>query len=623
VSPDRFLVLVIDDDHELCRALTGPLMEAGCQVECLRTAEGRYHAVRQIAPDLVVIDISFPETAGLETLRQLETHRATRKIPVIVTSRQAELEYELLDAYDFLPKPLELRRLLENVAMLRGSRQEGWLGYGPMGEAELGLFQDYLVMHSGLHFDQRNVKILERGLQRRMRAIGAKDYRDYHRYLDKYGDSRQEMKKLLGLLTVGETYFFRYLAHFEALVQQVIPERIARNRERRSLRIWTAGCSTGEEPYTLAMVLCEHFPQLADWDVQILATDINKRALRRAREGVYGPRALRVTDPHYRDKYFQRVGSSYVVDARIRDMVRLAYLNLQTGHFPATGNGTAGVDILFCRNVMIYFRLATTRRIVEKFAECLSPGGYLFLGHAETLINISERFHRLQQAGGFYYRLRAEGEAPSPAPPPSVPVKPAPPPVPAAAPPVLPPPPRTSKPAPAPAAEPDLGELFLRAEQEFNRENFRTASQGYDTILRQSPNHVGALVGKGFILANEGRYEEALEVCEKALAIDDLRPEVYFLRGIIYELQNDLAGATGEYRKALLIDMEFVMPHYNLSKVYWRQERTRDARRELKNTVRFLEQAADEAIIPYSGGLSRAVFMEICREDGNQYGQGR
>jgi chemotaxis protein methyltransferase CheR len=370
------------------------------------------------------------------------------------------------------------------------------------------------------------------------------------------------------------------------------------------------------------MLLREHFPQLADWDVQILGTDINKVALRRAREGCYGPRALRVTDAVYREKYFQRASSAYLVDNRIRDMVRFAYLNLQTGAFPSADNGTSDVDILFCRNVMIYFRLGTTRRIVEKFSRCLSPGGFLFLGHAETLINISGRFHRQHQAGGFYYQLRdeeAEDKPPSP---------------PCPAPPVTavrPPPrsPQLSPPAPPPADPipaavppvPDLQELFVRAEQEFNRENFRTASQSYDTILRHMPRHVGAMVGKGFILANEGRYELALEACMQALAVDDLRPDVYFLRGLICELQNDLEGAVSEYRKSLLLDMAFIMPHYNLSKVFWRLGRPRDARRELNNTVRLLEKTADEAIIPHSGGLSRAVFLEVCRDDAGQFGQ--
>jgi chemotaxis protein methyltransferase CheR len=300
-------------------------------------------------------------------------------------------------------------------------------------------------------------------------------------------------------------------------------------------------------------------------------------------------------------------------------MVRFAYLNLQTGAFPSLDNGTSNIDILFCRNVMIYFRLVTTRRIVEKFSRCLSPGGFLFLGHAETLINISDRFQRQHQAGGFFYQLRDEetADAVPSLPPPVTALRP-PPRSPQPSSPV--PPPVCPLPAAAPPA-PDLQELFVRAEQEFNRENFRTASQSYDTILRHTPQHVGATVGKGFILANEGRYEQALEACTQALAIDDLRPEVYFLQGLICELQNDLEGALSEYRKALLLDMEFIMPHYNLSKVFWRLGRPRDARRELNNTIRLLEKTADEALIPHSGGLSRAVFLEVCRDDAGQLGK--
>jgi chemotaxis protein methyltransferase CheR len=623
VHDERFLVLIIDEDQELCRALTSTLIDAGCQVECLLAQEGRYPAIRQLAPDLVILDVSMPESTGLETLRRLGVHRSTKKIPVIATSRQAELEYELLDAFDFLPKPIDQRRLLENIALLKANRQEHGLGYGPMNEQELALFQEYLLTHSGLHFDQSNIKILERGLQRRMHALGAKDYGSYFHYLEKFGESRQEQKKLLGLLTVGETYFFRYLAHFDALIHSVLPALIARNRTQRSLRFWSAGCSSGEEPYTLAILLREHFPQLADWDLQILATDINKVALRRARQGTYSPRALRVTDQAYREKYFQRVGSAYQVDPQIREMVRFAYLNLQTGDFPSPENGTSHIDILFCRNVMIYFRLGTTRRIVEKFSRCLSPGGFLFLGHAETMINISDRFQRRHEAGGFYYQLREEGglggALAMPAPPPAAVVHlPAPaPPQPSLSLPAAPPP----RQPPAPTPQPDLHELFLQAELEFNRENFRTASRLYDTILGHLPRHVGALVGKGFILANESRYAEALQICQQALAVDDLRAEVYFLRGLISELQNDLQEALGEYRKALLLDMEFIMPHYNLSKLFWRLGRQRDARRELNNTVRLLEKTVNEAIIQYSGGLSRAVFLEVCRDDAGQFGQ--
>lgn len=616
---DTLHVLIVDEDRELCRELSDVIAGDGYRVECLSGSKHPYRAIRELAPDVVILDISMPEARGMETLRRLETLRGLRKIPVIVTSRQAELEYELLDAFDFLPKPVEEQRLLEDLSLLAaGSRAGAPASFTPLAPAERVLFEDFLIVHSGLHFDQRNSRILERGLIRRMRAVHVDNFRDYFAYLEKYQESRQELKKLLGLLTVGETYFFRYLPHYEALIASVLPEFLERNRHKRSLRIWSAGCSSGEEPYSIAMMLLEHFPQLADWDMHILATDINKRALRQAREGIYRPRALRVTEPRYRDKYFRSLGGAYAIDRRVKEMVDFSYLNLQTGVFPSALNGTAEVDILLCRNVMIYFRLPTIKRIVEKFSQCLCPGGYLFLGHAETLAYISDRFQRLQNAGGFYYRLR-EGEV-SKRIAPSETVVPAAAPVERKAVPNLPPaqlpPPEPRRTTPAPAPEkPDLEAVYRKAVQAFNREDFQAASRNYDEILRHHPHHVSALVGKGFILANQGQYDIAVEFCDQALTVDDLCPEAYYLRGLILEMAEDFSGAVSEYRKALLLDMDFIMPHYNLSKVFWRQGRMRDARRELNNTRHLLEKAADEATIPLSGGLTRAVFLEVCLED--------
>jgi len=614
-----FKVLIVDDDHALCEALSEVVTRAGCVVECLVDGSNLFAPVSATAPDLLILEISAPQGGRLELLRRLEGRRSTARIPIIVISNQASLEYELLDIYDFIPKPVDLQRLQEDIAHLREKRKDSrQTPYPPMEKGDLEIFQEYLVLHSGLHFDVRNSKILERGLMRRMQALHLAGYRDYFRYLSVYSESRQELKKLLGLLTIGETYFFRYFPHFEALINDVFPEIIERNREERTLRIWSAGCSSGEEPYTLAMILLTHFPELAEWDIRILATDINKRALKRAKEGIYRPRALRVTEPYFRETFFREIGGLFHLDPIIREMVDFDYLNLQTGDFPSVTNGTTEIDILFCRNVMIYFRFETMKGIVEKMTDALRPGGYLFLGHAETLLNVSNRFQRVHKAGGFFYRMKPDGELSTP--------------------PLLqpPPPPRKALPLPvvpvvavkpksSPVKTPDilkpieprpnLEELYKNALQAAENENFKTASQNYDTILRHDGRHVGALVGKGFIMANEGAYGVALEYCKRALKENDLCPEAYFLRGLIFEQQSELSDAVAEYRKSLLLDMNFIMPHYHLGKVFWKLERHRDARRELDNTVRLLEVFSDEKIVPYSGGLSRAVFLEVCRED--------
>ena len=594
-------ILILDPQQRLDPSLTELLREKGDQVKVLTGRLPTPALIASHAPDLVLAEVA--SGSGLDLIAALQFKPTTRHIPIIAASVQAELEYELLDVFDFLTHPIDRQRLVDDVTLIARARR----GQNPticdlLGEADLERFQAFLVQHSGLHFDQGNSKILERGLCRRMRALHLESYGGYFSYLERFQDSRQELKKLLGLLTVGETFFFRYRSHFEALQHRVIPELMERNRLQRRLRIWSAGCSTGEEPYSIAMLLLEHFPELAHWQVEILATDINYQALRRAREGLYRERALRVTEAGYRNRYFIPQNGRLAVGPAPRKLVRFGYLNLQTGRYPAPDNGTAEVDLLFCRNVMIYFRQETNQRIIERVSRCLRPGGFLFLGHAETLQNLSEQFLPVHYRSGFYYLLHNESLAvrDEESPPAPVPTMPA----------VLP-----ETPSPRPSVEPEVEDLSEQARQAFEREEFAVAEKTFARILEQQHDQVQALVGMGFIRANQERYAEALDYCERALGINDLLAEAYFLRGLIFELQGAWADSIEEYRKTLLLDLDFVMPHYNLCRIYQRLGRPKEARRELNNTLRLLEQAQDESVIPHSGGVSRAVFLEICRED--------
>ncbi|HEY6006857.1 MAG TPA: histidine kinase, partial [Geobacteraceae bacterium] len=254
-----------------------------------------------------------------------------------------------------------------------------------------------------------------------------------------------------------------------------------------------------------------------------------------------------------------------------------------------------------------------TKKIVDRFADCLVPGGFLFLGHAESLSQISTRFERVSHAEGFCYRKKTAG-APAPRPEPK-PVRERRPdsdrprsrprPAPAV----------TVAPTPPPAegeAQPD--ELFQRATALFNAERFAEASQLVGQILGLDPMHVGALVLHGFILANNGHFEEALELCDRVLGIDDLRADAYFLRAVIFDML-DRPAATEEYRKAILLQVDFVMPHYQLGRFYIRRGKFREGVRELRNSLKILERGGEESLIPYSGGLSREVFLEQLRRE--------
>ncbi len=578
--------------------------------------------LRRHAPDLLLIDVPASAATEIDLLRRLSLKRSANHLPIIVITEDPRLEFELLDVFDVLPKPLDEERLLEDLALLKARRGDPG-PYPSLNEVDLALFRDYLVSHSGLHFDRRNALLLERGLQRRMRALRSPSYRDYLGYLEHHRESRQELKKLLGLLTIGETYFFRYLAHFELLREVIIPELMERNRHTRRLRIWCAGCSTGEEPYSLAMLIRERFPQLLDWQLEILGTDINKRALGAARTASYGPRALRATDPAYREAYFQTEGERFRLLPAIRDMVHFEYLNLRSGPFP--GAADHPLDLIFCRNVMIYFQPETIQEIIEQMAKLLQPGGYLLLGHAETLIGVRHDFSRVQYGGGFVYRLQEVPAAPLPVP--------------------------SASPGPRSATvtggvayrsrhrcRPRRNRLRIpptrpsrrsrtwpksmpRPSRPTSRKNLKQRLISYAILLRHKPDHVGALVGYGFLLANRGEYREALDYCLRAQQVDDLYPESYFLKGLILEMEEAPEEALVEYRRALLLDMHLIMPHYALSRVLRRLGRLRETARELRNTLRLLERLPAGHSLVYGGGWTPAALAEQCRRDLAQFGE--
>lgn len=613
-----FLVHIIDDGMDLCRELRGWLEQAGYAVTCSQSTSMPMAELAGILPGLLLVGIASGNSRGFDVYQRLTGHRQFRQLPVIVVSEDADLEYELLDAYDFQTRPIDRSRLLNAVVRAASVQPVQLVGHFSVNQLEP--FTELLNQHSGLHFSASNWRLLERGLQRRMQALQMTSTQRYFDYLSRSQDNQDEFNKLVGLLTVGETCFFRYRAHHDALIHTVLPALLERKAQSRRLRFWSAGCSTGEEPYSLAMKLLENFPQVWDWDIQILATDINKRSLRHAREGIYGERALRQVEARYRERYFRHAGDHFILDQQVRRLVRFAYLNLQVGPFPDPANGTADLDLIVCRNVLIYFRTETTRKIVARFADCLNPGGYLFLGHAETLQYVSDRFQRHHLHGAFFYQLKTPLVAkPSPLPSPH-PVVPMPPPRPVVPPlPAVPSRPTkdltTAHPVPVPVPPPNPEELYQQAMAAFDREDFGAAECLFDQVLTIAPEQTMALVGKGLLSANLGRYDEARQWCARAIRFDDLCPSAYLLRGLILDMEEQLERALVEYQKVLWLDRDFVMALYLSAKVHGRLGQVEQQARALRNAIRTLEKQSGPGVIPFSGGLSRPVFLDICRHE--------
>ena len=616
----KLCVLVIHERDSFCDSLTLLLTKDGHAPLCAGAIREAVQAAAIVKPELVILEITHSGRGALESVQRLQRLEETRHLPIIVIADDPDLEYELLHVFDFMSPSVDPARLREDLAMLAEGRKKRSHSFRiePFTGETHQLFYDFLVTQSGLHFERRNLKILEKGLTARMSALQIGSFREYYDYLNSGRDNRQELQKLLPFLTVGETYFFRYHAHFDALRKVLATDLAGKGNTR--IRLWSAGCSTGEEPYSLAMTVMEALPDWRERDIRIIATDINNRSLKLAREGVYGSWAMRVMEEERIARYFDRRGKTFAVRDEVKQLVDFWHLNLHTAPFPEKNGEIRDLDAIFCRNVMIYFPLPAVRQIVDKFAASLTPGGLLFLGHAETLFQISSRFERHTHGGGFYYRERkARSVSPdriSPAVPAAVaapgvkrvPVVAAP----------LPPPGKSPSPAPArvrkepvaPSGPGEVASLFGRAEALFESENFPEAKELLTEVLGRQPDHTGALIILGVIAANNCCFQESLEFCRRAKQADDLLPEAYFLNGVVLEMTECDDEALEEYRKAILLRMEFVMPHYFLGRLYFRAGRKSDGVRELRNTLKILEKVGGGKIIPFSGGISREVFIQ-------------
>lgn len=268
-----------------------------------------------------------------------------------------------------------------------------------------------------MHFDERRTHFLEDRLLRRLKECRADSFYAYYRLLISR-EGKDELAKLLENLTVNETSFFRHKAQLDLFQKHVLEELFKQKSTRReySIRIWSAGCSTGQEPFTLAMLVTDALAYYylrnplpvelplpkplipAPWRVEILASDINYSVLRAGQEATYSETQMAAVDYGYRLRYFDKLGDRYAVKKALKEMVHFDIHNLKTEYLPQRN------DVIFCRNVMMYFDEAEQKRLIEKFYRCLNNNGYLFVGHAESLLGLTKKFQMMHKDSGTAYQ---------------------------------------------------------------------------------------------------------------------------------------------------------------------------------------------------------------------------
>lgn len=243
----------------------------------------------------------------------------------------------------------------------------------------------------GLHFDSKKIYFLKKRVEKRMAALGIDNPQDYI-FMVCYADGTgKEMQALANLVTTNETYMFREYDQLQAFANHCLPELLSNKQARgeRKLRIWSAGCSSGEEPYTLAMILQEVFPQAQSWDCEIVATDIDQNMLAHVAAARYGARSVADVPDEFKDKYLIEDGDEWVVRKRTTSLVKIKHLNL---HDRAAMKEMRGFDFVFCRNVLIYFDDLSRKAVVDHFYSSLNPGGFIFLGHSESVSRVTTAF---------------------------------------------------------------------------------------------------------------------------------------------------------------------------------------------------------------------------------------
>ena len=497
-------------------------------------------------------------------------------------------------------------------------------------EADLLRFAQIIEQRFGLHFPEKRRDDLERGLRQAFAASTCQDLDEYRRLLQDPEAGGLELDRLINALTVGETYFFRDAGQFDALYNRVLPEILERRRLVRTVRLWSAGCASGEEPYSLAIMLRELLPDVDEWSITILGSDINAEALDRARKASYGEWAFREERARrWRARYFRRQGDRWLLDPRVQRMVTFSRLNLAGSDYPAFETNTTLMDVILCRNVTIYFSPGATRRVVAQLYDALVDGGWLVVGHAEPAPTAYQQFEArpfphamLYQRIGQTARMAAKPQPPAFAlastrrPSPgsaksdrdqdrSQPAAPA------------------RDPAPRPAHDPTIldrdpstaADPLLQAREFLEYGYSERARDLLLPLVTSPPEPAQACALLGQASANLGHWAEAERWCRRAVERDRLALEAYYTLALVLQHQGRIDEAIAAMKKVVYIDRHYVLGHFGLADLYHSRHDWAPAQKALDNARRLLEAQPAHQVVPGSGGITaERLYQTIIRQ---------
>jgi chemotaxis protein methyltransferase CheR len=297
-------------------------------------------------------------------------------------------------------RPEAVRRAEMKDRMGQALSRMGAAKHLSMSEETFARLREFVYEQTGITFQDHQKYLLESRLLPRLKQHQLASYEAYYHHLryDTYRD--KELSALYELITTNETYFYRDIPQLDTFMKTIVPAVMAANKDAKQLRLWSAACSTGDEPYTLAIMLADH-PALADWNVEILATDISDAVLNQARAAVYGAHTLRHVPDAVKRKYFVERHGHFALTPAVKSRVKFMHLNL---YDRPRLKLIRGMDVVFCRNCLIYFDEKAKRRIVTDLHEALKPNGYLVIGFSESLTHMAAQFRPVHAGRSVVYQ---------------------------------------------------------------------------------------------------------------------------------------------------------------------------------------------------------------------------
>jgi chemotaxis protein methyltransferase CheR len=435
---------------------------------------------------------------------------------------------------------------------------------------------EFIAEQTGLHFPPDRRPDLQRGLMGAAAEFGFAESGACADWLLSARLTAPQLHTLASHLTIGETYFFRERKAFDALADAVLPELIRRRRGHdQRLRLWSAACSTGEEPYSLAILLQGLLPDWRDWDVTILATDINTQFLHKAVEGLYGEWSFRESSPQFRERYFNPTANRrFAIMPEIRKLVTFAQLNLASGGFPSVATNTHAMDVILCRNLLIYFTPPQACRLVENLRHSLLDNGWLVVSPSECSQILFSQFVATNFPGAILYRKSD---------------------------------PDDWTPSTWPTA------AGTAAASETAQESSAPVSPAVltDACAAMDATGPSALSLRSRVLADQGKLTEALDCSERWLAVDKLDASAHYLHAVILQELGETGAARRSLQRAVYLQPDFVLAHFALGNGARGGARSPEANRHFDNALRLLRGRPTDERVPESDGLTAGGLIEI------------